>query len=110
MTNTESYCGLDCEACDAFVATKTCDNQLMAQVAQRWSKLYDMKIEARDVYCKGCKSLGTQGIYCQSMCRIKPCCRDKGLDTCAPCSEFPCADLKKVFDFCPEAKKRLMKN
>ena len=77
-------------------------------MAQRWSKMYDMKIEARDVYCNGCKSLGTQGIYCQTMCRIKPCCREKGLDTCAPCPEFPCDDLKKVFEFCPEAKKRLM--
>ena len=104
-----SYCGLDCEACDAFVATKNNDNQLKTQVAQRWSKLYKRKVEASDVHCHGCKSDGTQGIYCQTMCPIKPCCREKEIDTCAECGEFPCKDLKAVFLFCPEAETLLRK-
>ena len=103
----KSYCGLACEVCDAFVATKDNDNQLKAQVAARWSRLYNRTIEAGDVFCRGCKSLGTQGIYCQTMCRIKPCCREKGFDTCAPCPEFPCGDLSEVFAFCPEAEARV---
>ena len=110
MSDTQSYCGLDCEVCDAFVATQTGDNQLKTQVAQRWSRLYNREINAKDVFCKGCKSFGTQGIYCQSMCRIKPCCQNKGFETCTPCPEFPCSDLKKVFAFCPEAEARLKKD
>ena len=102
-----SYCGLDCESCDAFVATANDDNRLKTQVADRWSRLYDRKIEPDDVFCRGCKSSGAQGIYCQTMCRIKPCCREKGYDTCAPCPEFPCEDLKAVFSFCPGAEARL---
>ena len=104
-----SYCGLDCEVCDAFVATKTNDSQLKAQVAHRWSRLYKKDIKPEDVCCRGCKSQGTQGIYCQSMCRIKPCCREKGIKTCAPCSEFPCKDIKEVFAFSKEAERRLSK-
>ncbi len=104
-----SYCGLDCEVCDAFVATKNNDSQLKAQVAQRWSKLYKKTINPEDVHCRGCKSQGTQGIYCQSMCRIKPCCREKGIQTCAHCPEFPCGDLKEVFSFSKEAERRLTK-
>ncbi len=104
-----SYCGLDCEACDAFVATKNNDNQLKAQVAQRWSKLYKRPVEASDVHCQGCKSNGTQGIYCQTICPIKPCCRKKGIDSCAQCKDFPCKDLKAVFSFCREAEEQLKK-
>lgn len=102
-----SYCGLDCESCDAFVATRDRDNQLRAQVAQRWSRIYNRDITPEEVFCKGCKSIGTQGIFCQSLCRVKPCCRKKGYPTCADCGVFPCKDLKAVFDFCPEAEKRL---
>jgi len=101
-----SYCGLACEECDAFVATKNNDNQLKTQVAVRWSRLYNKKIEAKDVFCKGCKSSGTKGIYCQAMCRIKPCCRKKGFNTCAPCPQFPCQYSKEVFAFCPGAEAR----
>ncbi|MCG8618549.1 MAG: DUF3795 domain-containing protein [Desulfobacterales bacterium] len=102
-----SYCGLDCEACDAFVATRDNDNQLRTQVARRWSTLYNREVRPEDVYCRGCKSEGTQGIYCQTICPIKPCCREKGFTTCAECGAFPCKDLKAVFDFCPEARERL---
>ncbi|MEH0019706.1 MAG: DUF3795 domain-containing protein [Desulfobacter sp.] len=108
-TKVISYCGLDCQACDAFVATKNKDNQLKTQVAQRWSRIYSRTVTADDVFCKGCKSKGTQGIYCQTMCPVKPCCREKCIENCTGCDAFPCKDLKEVFAFCPEAGVRLRK-
>jgi hypothetical protein len=103
-----SYCGINCEECEAFIATQNKDNQLKTKVAQRWSSLYGKKIKPDDVYCYGCKFGGTQGIYCQAMCRIKPCCREKQIETCAQCKDFACKDLKEVFNFCSDAKKALM--
>ena len=102
-------CGLDCESCDAFVATATHDNRLRVQVAQSWSRIYGREILPEEVFCHGCGAEGTEGIFCQSMCRIRPCCREKGLDTCARCKDFPCPELKAVFAFCPDAEDRLRK-
>jgi hypothetical protein len=103
-----SYCGINCEECEAFSATQNNDNQLKKRVAQRWSSLYGKEFKPEDVHCEGCRSEGTLGTYCQAMCRIKPCCREKQIETCAQCREFACKDLKEVFDFCSEARERLM--
>ena len=104
-----SYCGLDCEHCDAFVATKTDDVRFKARVAQEWSKIYGRRIEPEEVDCRGCTCVGTHGIYCDTMCRAKPCCREKGLAHCGLCSDFPCEKLDEIFAYFPEAKARLEK-
>lgn len=103
-----SYCGLNCEECEAFIATQNRDNRLKTQVAQRWSALYGKEFKPEEIHCKGCRSEGTQGIYCQTMCRIKPCCREKKIETCSECEQFACKDLKEVFAFCSDAKKKLL--
>ena len=102
-----SFCGMDCEHCDAFVATKTCDSRLKLVVAQRWSKIYGRKIKAEEVHCGGCTCVGTHGIYCDSMCRVKPCCREKGLAHCGLCNTFPCEKIQEIFVFDPRAEGRI---
>lgn len=37
-------CGLDCEACEARLATISNDNALRAKVAEEWSKMNQMEI------------------------------------------------------------------
>ncbi len=103
-----SYCGINCEECEAFIATQNQDNHLKTQVAKRWSALYGRQIKPEEVFCKGCRSKGTQGIYCHTMCPIKPCCRERQIETCAECEKFVCKDLQQVFNFCNDAKKKLM--
>ena len=102
-----SCCGIDCEVCEAYIATLTDNDALKEKVAKRWSDLYGKKIRPGDVNCRGCSSVGTKGIYCDTMCRIKPCCRKKGIDTCAQCPDFPCKDLAEVFRHFPDAEKRM---
>lgn len=104
-----SYCGIDCEHCDAYVATRTCDNGLKARVAHQWSKIYGREITPEEVSCGGCTCVGTHGIYCDTMCRVKPCCREKGLAHCGRCAEFPCEKLKEIFAYYPGAEDRLKK-
>lgn len=102
-----SYCGMDCEHCDAFVATKTGDTGLRARVARDWSKIYGRRIEPEEVNCGGCTCVGTHGIYCDTMCRVKPCCREKGLAHCGQCSDLPCEKLREILRFDPKAEQRL---
>ena len=41
-----AYCGLDCEKCEARIATVNNDIQLREKVAQLWTKLNGVKITA----------------------------------------------------------------
>jgi flavodoxin len=102
-----SYCGLNCEECEAFVATKNNDGPLKEKVAKNWSKLYGIKVEPKDISCAGCKSSEKKDKYCESMCKIRKCCQQKEIETCAHCEAFACEYLQEVFDYSLDAKKTL---
>lgn len=42
MTDYIAFCGLDCEQCEARIATVNDDNDLRAKVAEEWSKFSDI--------------------------------------------------------------------
>ena len=44
-----AYCGLDCEACDARIATIQDDNELREKVAKEWSELNGVEITPEKV-------------------------------------------------------------
>ncbi len=102
-----SYCGLNCEECEAFVATKNNDIELKKKVAKKWSQLYGIEVEPENISCAGCKSSEKKGKYCESMCKIRKCCQEKELETCAECDSFACKDLQEIFDYSLDAKKTL---
>ena len=37
MKNSIAYCGLDCEKCEAYIATQNDDDDLRAKVAKEWN-------------------------------------------------------------------------
>ena len=54
----------------------------------------------RERACAGCKLGYGQGgrDLSKAKCRIKVCCfRDRGLETCADCAEYPCAVLREFW-------------
>ena len=74
-------CGLDCEACDARIATVTNDNALREKTAALWSKLNGVPITSDMINCNGCR-------VCDKLCPVHNCVREKGLDTCADCGQM----------------------
>ena len=102
-----AYCGLDCEKCDAFIATANNDDVLRAKIAEQWSKEYGAQMKPEDINCTGCKSKGVKFFYCQNLCEIRKCALQKGIETCAPCSEYPCDKLDFVHKNAPNAKTTL---
>ena len=46
-------CGLDCEKCDAWVATVTNDNALREKTAALWTKLNGVTITPEMINCTG---------------------------------------------------------
>jgi len=97
-------CGIVCSECDAFQATQKDDNDKRTLVAQNWSKMFDADLKVEDINCEGCMSgSGIVFNYCSS-CEIRACGVEKGLKTCAPCSDYPCDRLTEFHKVAPDAK------
>ena len=53
-------CGLDCETCDARIATLTNDNTLREKTAALWTELNGVPITAEMINCTGCRMEGAK--------------------------------------------------
>ena len=51
-------CGLDCEVCDARIATLTNDTTLREKTAALWTKLNGVPITPEMIHCTGCRVEG----------------------------------------------------
>jgi hypothetical protein len=72
---------------------------------------FDPKTRVEDITdCDGCTAeSGRLFSGCQK-CDVRKCARQKGLQNCAYCSEYPCEKLNKLYDSGgveADAKKRL---
>ena len=107
MTAMISFCGLCCDECPAFIATKTNDDNKRKETAQIWSKQFNADIKPESVNCEGC--LADTGVlfhHCK-VCQIRKCGKEKGVVNCGYCKDYPCDKLTEIFRMAPEAKKRL---
>ena len=91
MKNTDQLigcCGLDCEKCNARIATLTNDNALREKTAVLWTKLNGVTITADMINCTGCRMEGAKMLFCEKLCSIHNCVRKNGMDTCADCEQM----------------------
>lgn len=69
-----AYCGLDCESCDARIATVKNDDELREKTAQKWSAMNNApEITAATINCMGCRADGVKFAYCSDYCEIRKC-------------------------------------
>lgn len=102
------YCGLDCEKCDAYIATINNDDALREKTAKLWAEMNNAPITAEMINCMGCRADGVKTPYCDFMCEIKKCASEKGVETCGACREMKaCKTVAEVLDNSEEAKERL---
>lgn len=88
MRNMIAYCGLDCEKCDAYIATKNNDQGLREKTAKAWAELYNSSILPEQTNCEGCRVNGVKTAYCDKFCEIRKCAMKKGFTTCGDCAEL----------------------
>ena len=101
-------CGIDCKACDAYLATLRNDDSLRAQTARLWSKLNNTSITPEMINCTGCRADGVKTFFCSHLCQIRQCVKNKGFETCADCAELNgCKTVAVVHQNNPEALKNL---
>ena len=104
MNDFIAYCGLDCESCEARIATITDDNALRVKVAEKWSRLNGAEITSEMIDCAGCRVSGAKTPYCATLCPIRKCALGRGFDTCADCGEMAaCEKLAAITSNNPAA-------
>lgn len=106
-----AYCGLDCQKCDARIATLNDDDTLRKKVAQLWSELNGVEITPEMINCAGCCVDGVKTPYCSDMCPVRKCAVSKKLRTCGNCEEMEqCEPVGMVISNNPQALENLKRN
>jgi len=85
IKETVAYCGLFCEACGVYIATKADDQADLERIAKR------MGTTKEEIRCEGCRS-GVLSPHCRE-CSFRDCATKKGIANCEDCDSFPCAPL-----------------
>lgn len=110
MKNRIAYCGLDCEKCDAYIATINDDQALREKTAEQWSKWNNAVILPEQINCQGCRTNGIKSAYCESLCAIRSCAERKGVETCGACPVMEeCETFKGITSNSPDALENLKK-
>lgn len=108
MDKLTACCGLDCEKCDARTATLTNDDALRGRTAALWSKLNGVTITLEMINCTGCRTEGAKTPFCDRLCPMRGCVREKGLDTCADCAQMDgCRTLGRIAENDPSVLENL---
>jgi len=81
-------CGLYCGACGIYLATQESDNKKILQYALVLNQTFE------ETLCDGCGAK-KKSLHCSKMCIFIECKRQKGVDFCYECEEFPCKALNE---------------
>ncbi len=103
-----AFCGLDCEKCDAYLATVNNDEALRIRTAQKWSEWNQTLILPEQIRCEGCRVDGVKTVYCDRLCQIRRCASAKGFETCGDCDLLDgCQTVAAITSNNPVALKNL---
>jgi hypothetical protein len=98
-----AYCGLNCITCPIYLATREKNpeerRRKREQIVIAIRKYLGEEKRVEDITdCDGCKAQSGR-LYsdCQK-CRIRKCARQKRLENCAYCRQYPCEKLTRFFD------------
>jgi len=81
-----AVCGLFCPSCRIYIGQTESPEK-----RQRIAEILEFPVE--ELYCDGCRA-ELRYRYCAT-CRMFACAREKGIDFCIECEDYPCGDLKE---------------
>jgi hypothetical protein len=104
MNNLISCCGLNCEKCDARIATMANDDAMRTKVSDLWRTQYNVANITPDmINCTGCREEGVKIGHCQE-CLIRKCVNEKKFGTCGECDALgTCEMVAQVHKHAPDA-------
>ena len=108
MKDLIAYCGLDCETCEARLATIHNDVALRKTVAKKWSEWNQAEITPDMINCMGCRVEGVKTPYCDTLCPIRQCAMGKGHETCGNCDQMEeCGKVGAIIGNNADARRNL---
>ena len=108
MRSMIAYCGLDCEKCDAYLATIHDDQALREKTAKLWAELNGAPILPEHINCVGCRTDGVKTLFCDQLCKIRQCAQEKGVTTCGNCEDMEqCQKIRMVISENPDVMENL---
>lgn len=89
-----AFCGIDCNYCPRYIATKSGKEKELKRVAQLWFKCgwRDKVVPSNEMICRGCRTA--------NWCRygIRECAMARKVENCGKCQDYPCDKIQKTFD------------
>jgi len=112
MSEAVAYCGLICQTCPIYTATreesKAEQRRMRTEIARLCREQYGMEYEPEDITdCDGCRTEGGRLFSACNNCHIRSCAGQRGFENCAYCREYICESLEEFFSTDPTAKTRL---
>ena len=83
-------CGLYCGVCGVYYATRDNNRKFMERLLNMYKNSFPGMddLTTNDLLCDGCLS-DRKSVFC-SVCSIRECTHEKGLEGCHECGDFPC--------------------
>jgi hypothetical protein len=112
MAEMVAYCGLICQTCPIYLATRQENTEeqekMRVEIVRLSRECYGMNYELVDITdCDGCGTDSGRLFSGCKNCFIRKCARQQGLENCAFCTEYVCEQLGAHFKTDLTAKKRL---
>ena len=107
MSRLVAMCGLLCNECQAYIATRDNDLAAKAKIAAEWSS-EDFPLKAEDIFCDGCVPAGGRILSFCTACEARQCGLERGVENCAHCADYACAKLEKVWGFLSGSEAKAM--
>ena len=112
MTEGVAYCGLTCQSCPIYMATrqenKNNQARMRVEIVEQCKERYGINYTLEDITdCDGCRTEGGRLFSASKNCAIRKCAREKELENCAYCTEYACGMLETFFSTETTAKTRL---
>jgi hypothetical protein len=85
-----SFCGLNCAKCDILQATHG-NEKLRSEIIEWFLKERNETLTPEQVKCEGCK--GSLTAHWSPDCEILQCAKNKNIQYCSECRDFPCKIL-----------------
>lgn len=85
------FCGHDCARCVTYLASRRDDDGFRRRAQAFYREAFGLAVPLAGCRCGGGRS---QEVF--ALCRECPfalCCRERGIDACAACPEYPCPQL-----------------
>lgn len=101
-----AYCGMLCYECPIYIATKNNDLQAKKRLAIECST-ENITFTADDMTCEGCFWDKNDRSKMCGVCEIRQCAKNKSIDNCGACSEYPCEIIERRLPIDSENRVRL---